>query len=465
MSPARKHIRLTMLNVVWDAVAIALSFAVAYFFRFFSGIIPSHHHPQFPEYARTLVVIIPVCMFFLRSYKLYQPVRHIRRIEEIFQVMKAITFAVLVLTALTFFYRGLSYSRIYLVMFWITCMFLVSFFRYFLIQWEYSRKLRRMDITRVLLVGANRNARSIAQWAKNNPHYGHEIVGVLAHDTALVGKHLEGHEIIGISDQCEAFIKTLRPDQVVLVDPVFPRDKITDLVVECEDRMIEFKVGADFYGIMSRNVAVEYMSTIPLLGFQSLPLDDFWNRAVKRTFDITVSLCMILISLPFWLFLMILIKLDDGGPVLYRQERVGRDQRVFRLLKFRTMKVDAERFTGPVWANPKDNRRTRMGGFLRRWNLDELPQLLNVLAGEMSLVGPRPERPHFVSQFREAIPRYMARHKIKSGLTGWAQVHGYRGNTSILERTKYDLYYMENWSLMLDIEILIMTMFAFKNAY
>jgi exopolysaccharide biosynthesis polyprenyl glycosylphosphotransferase len=171
------------------------------------------------------------------------------------------------------------------------------------------------------------------------------------------------------------------------------------------------------------------------------------------------------VSLPFWAVVIALIKLDDGGPIFYFQERMGRDQKLFKLIKFRTMKVDAEKSTGPVWARPNDDRRTRVGNFLRTLNLDELPQLLNVLKGDMSLVGPRPERPHFVRQFRETIPRYMARHKIKSGITGWAQVNGYRGNTSISERLKYDLYYMENWSLLLDIEILVMTLFAYKNAY
>ncbi|MCM8776318.1 MAG: sugar transferase [Candidatus Omnitrophica bacterium] len=170
-------------------------------------------------------------------------------------------------------------------------------------------------------------------------------------------------------------------------------------------------------------------------------------------------------TFPIWILVMILIKLDDGGSIFYRQERIGQDQKRFHLIKFRTMRMGAESKTGPVFARPDDSRRTRIGNFLRRWNLDELPQLINVLVGHMSMVGPRPERPHFVNKFRQTIPRYMTRHKIKSGLTGWAQVNGYRGNTSIQERTKYDLYYMENWSLLFDIEILIMTFYAFKNAY
>ena len=297
------------------------------------------------------------------------------------------------------------------------------------------------------------------------PHYGQKPVGILATNVEDIGKHVDNVPIVGLTEHWETFIKKLQPDQVVLLDESFSREKITDLVAACEDAFIDFKMGADIYGLIASNVGVEYVSHIPLLGFRSLPLDDPWNQFMKRVFDIFVAGIMTLVFLPLGLVVAVLIKLEGKGPVFYFQERVGRDGKVFRLIKFRTMKIDAEKETGPVWAKPQDDRKTQIGETLRRWNLDELPQLLNVLSGKMSLVGPRPERPHFVDKFRENVPRYMARHKVKSGLTGWAQVHGLRGDTSIEERIKYDLYYMENWSLLLDIEILVMTLFAFKNAY
>lgn len=465
MSPGKKSLRLQYLIVMSDLTAIAVSFAITYTIRFLTFLIPVTHQPNLIDYARSLAVVAPVYILFFRAYGLYQTSRHIRRIEEIFLVIKAVSFSILTLMALTFFYRGFSYSRLFLVILWLVSIFCISTLRYFLIEWEYLRKIQRKEITRVLLVGANRNARSIVQWAKNNHHYGHEVVAVLSRDPELVGKHVEGVSIIGTCDEAEKTIDELKPDRVVLLDATYPRDRITDLVVTCDDLSIDFKVGADMYGLLSRNVDVEYISTVPLLGFRPLPLDDFWNRLIKRVFDVSASLFFIAAAAPFWLVIMIMIKLDDGGPLLYKQDRMGRDQKVFNLLKFRTMKTDAEAKTGPVWAKPNDSRRTRIGNFLRRWNLDELPQLWNVFVGDMSMVGPRPERPHFISQFRESIPRYMARHKVKSGITGWAQVNGYRGNTSIQERTKYDLYYMENWSLLFDIEIIIMTFSAFKNAY
>lgn len=468
MSPERKKRHFMVLTVLCDIAGIIVSVCLTYAFRFSSGWIPFEGgKPVFEAYWNALVVIIPVYLVFYRAYGLYQTARYIRRIEEIFLVIKASSFAIVVLMAGTFFYRGFSYSRFYLVILWVISCLILSLGRFYLIQWEYRRKAQRKELTRVLLIGANRNARHIIQWARSNPHYGREVIGILTRDENLIGKHFEEVMILGSSDETEKFIASVNPDEVILLDTSFARETITDLVAACEDQMIEFRIGADFYGLMTRNVDVEYISTVPLLGFRALPLDDPWNRMIKRIFDLSVSLILLIVSFPVWLLILILIKITSPGPFFYAQERMGRDQKLFQVLKFRTMRVDAEKETGPIWAKPNDDRRTSIGNFLRRWNLDELPQLLNVFRGDMSLVGPRPERPYFIEKFRDEIPRYMARHKIKSGLTGWAQVNGFRGDTSIQERLKYDLFYMENWSLLFDIEILFMTMSAkaFKNAY
>ncbi|MSR76784.1 MAG: undecaprenyl-phosphate glucose phosphotransferase [Candidatus Omnitrophica bacterium] len=463
---SHKHRLFSLLCLLMDSLAIAASLVSTYHFRFYLGILPLHGTPpDLKIYLQALVVIIPVYLWFFRIYGLYSQKHQRRRVEEIFQVVKAVTFAVIILMAVTFFYRELTYSRIYLITLWVFSILYVSLGRYLLIQYEYQRKLQQKDICRVLLIGSNRNARHIIEWAHTNKHYGRKVIGVLTQDVEDLGKHLDEIPILGTIPHCETFIQDLQPQEVILLDHTLSREKIADLVALCEDRFIDFKIGADIYGLMSRNVDVTYMSTVPLLGFNELPLDDPWNRVIKRTFDLLVSSFMLLVTSPIWIITTALIKLQDGGPIFYFQERMGRDQKIFKVIKFRTMKMDAEKETGPVWAKKDDTRRTSMGTFLRRWNIDELPQLFNVLNGDMSLVGPRPERPHFIDQFRTEIPRYMARHKIKSGLTGWAQVNGYRGNTSIEERIKYDLYYMENWSIVLDIEILFMTLFAFKNAY
>lgn len=465
MSPARKRTKFIFITYLCDAVALVLSLVAAYALRFHANLINVRgDKPDVIAYAQSMLVVIPVYLAFFRSYGLYQTARYIRRIEEMFLVAKAATFAVIALMAVTFFYRAFSYSRLVLVFLWFCSILFLTLERYYLIQWEYHRKRQKKEIARVLVVGANRNTRSIVQWAQYNPHYGRQIIGVLSKDPDLIGKHFEGAEIIGPAEECEKWIDSLKPDEVIICETSFDRDRLADLVSLCEDRFIEVRIGADFYGLLSQNVAVEYISTVPLLGFRPLPLDDPWNRFLKRTCDLVVASAMIVATLPVWGVVIILIKMDRG-PILYKQERMGRDQKIFKVYKFRTMRVDAERETGPVWAKQEDARRTPAGNFLRRWNIDELPQLLNVLKGDMTLVGPRPERPHFIGKFRESIPRYMARHKVKCGLTGWAQVNGYRGNTSIQERIKYDLYYMENWSLLFDLEIMVMTLFAFKNAY
>ncbi len=451
--------------VLIDSAMIILSFVVAYYFRFMGGLPAEHGVPPLSDYWHALLGIIPVYLWFLREAGLYQPSRHWRRVEEIFRGVKAVTYAVILLMALTFFYRQFSYSRLYLVFIWVFSCVFISAGRYAIIQWSYWRRGHQKDLIEVLILGLTPNTRALIEWARQNPHYGQRPVGILASSAEDVGKHIEGVPVVGLTGQWESFVEKLQPQQVILLEEGFSRAKVTDLVATCEDALIDFKMGADIHGLIASNVGVEYVSHIPLLGFRSLPLDDPWNRCLKRLFDLGVAGIMALAFLPVGVLVGILIKMEGKGPVFYFQERVGRDGKVFRLIKFRTMKLDAEKETGPVWAKPADDRRTRSGEFLRRWNLDEFPQLLNILRGDMSLVGPRPERPHFVDKFRESVPRYMARHKVKSGLTGWAQVHGLRGDTSIEERIKYDLYYMENWSLLLDVEILVMTLFAFKNAY
>lgn len=456
----------TLMMGAGDILALFLSFLTTYWFRFSEVLIPAPHGiPPFSEYLRALPIVILVYLWVFHSYRLYELGRHIRRVEEIFIVLKGVGLGSLLLMAVTFFYREFTYSRLFLVFLCLFASIYVSGFRYVMIQWMYRLKREAKDVRRVLIVGANRNARNLIEWAKQNPHFGHRVEGVLAQDGELVGKHLEGIPIIGTLEQCDQVVERMHLDEVIVADPGLPKEKITDLLLRCEDGFVSFKVAADLYGIVTSNLDVEYIGAVPLLGLRSLPLDDAWNRFLKRSFDLVVASNLFILTGSVWILASLVVKLTDGGSVFYRQERVGQDGKKFMLYKFRTMRPDAERDSGPVWTKQGDERCTAVGKLLRRFNIDELPQLWNVLRGDMSLVGPRPERPHFVNQFRDEIPRYMTRHKIKSGITGWAQVNGLRGNTSLQERIKYDLYYAENWSLLFDLEILFMTLFAFKNAY
>lgn len=454
-----------LIALVFDIGAIIVAAIAAYGFRF--HILPTQHGiPPFGIYLQSLIVVIPVFVLLLRSYRLYDSHHPLRRVETIFAVIKAVSVSMLILMAITFFYRAVDYSRFFLPILWFFSCFFISLGRYLAIELEYHRKRSRKEMTRVLFVGYNRNTRHLVEWFSQHPHFGYVPLGVLNRETDQVGKHLDNVSILGTVPMWRTFVQELKPDIVILLDGDLPRKEISEMVLLCEDLLIDFKMAADFFGIVTQNLGLEYLSDVGLLGLKSLPLDDWINRIMKRCFDFSVALVLLMLAFPVGLIIAIAIKVGGGkGPIFFGQERMGRDGATFKVLKFRTMKLDAEKESGPVWAKEDDNRRTVVGEFLRRWNLDELPQFINVLQGNMSLVGPRPERPFFVDQFRENIPRYMARHRIKCGITGWAQVHGLRGNTSIEERIKYDLYYMENWSLLLDIEIIFMTFFAFRNAY
>ncbi len=465
MLSIKKHPRYAIAVILTDIVAVATSYPLAYYTRFsnfFSSVYISP--PSIEAYSRAIVVVVIIYLVIFRAYHLYRPERHIRRIYELLNVIKAVTVATIFLMALTFVYREFSYSRFVLLFALIYSAVLCCVGRYILIQVEYFIR-REKERERVAIIGTNRNSRSLIQWAKENPHYGQNIVGVITNRNLPEGKHVEGVSILGELKNLDDLISKHQLDEIILSDPDITREEATDLMIKCENKMIGFKLVADFYGLITHHVDVEYVSNIPLLGLKSLPLDDLWNQIMKRLFDLFISSSLLLLLSPAFLLIAAIIKFSNKGPIFYKQERVGQDEKKFHIYKFRTMLVDAEKETGPVWAKTDDQRVTPVGRILRNSNLDELPQLWNVFVGEMSLVGPRPERPHFVNQFRDQIPRYMSRHKIKSGLTGWAQIHGLRGNTSLEERIKYDLYYLENWTPMLDIEIILATFLAFKNAY
>lgn len=464
MLSAKKYPIYSFAVAAADALAIFLGFSLAYWIRFSGFLFATKQMHHYGNYLRLIGIAVPLYLLIFRSYRLYQPERHIRRVQELLNIAKAITAATVILWAITFVYREFVYSRFALFGAWLAVIVICCSFRYFLIQLEYLIR-KKQDRDRVLVVGVNRSARDLIKWARANPHYGQQVIGVLAQEPDNEGKHLEDAPILGSYDSFVSIVEAGNIDEVVIADSSIPKNKITEFILKCESRMIGFKLVADFYGLVTHYVDVEYISNVPLLGLKALPLDDPWNRWTKRGFDFAVAGVALIVLLPLFFVIAALVKLSGPGPVFYRQERVGRDEKHFQLLKFRTMQSNAEEASGPIWAKQNDERVTPIGKLLRRLNLDELPQLWNVLVGEMSLIGPRPERPHFVEQFRDQIPHYMARHKIKSGITGWAQIHGLRGNTSLEERIKYDLYYMENWTLMMDIEILILTVFAFKNAY
>jgi exopolysaccharide biosynthesis polyprenyl glycosylphosphotransferase len=269
---------------------------------------------------------------------------------------------------------------------------------------------------------------------------------------------------LGSIEEAEQIISSLPIDILILADLEYEGERILHLAAACEREMVEFKVVPSYFQILVSGLHLETVGGVPVLGVGRLPFDRIVSRAVKRSVDVAGGIVGLLLSLPIICLFGALVYLESPGPIFYRQRRSGRNGKPFDILKIRSMRLDAEGNGKVGWTVQDDPRRLRIGGFMRKWNIDEVPQFWNVLKGEMSLVGPRPERPELVATFKRDIPHYNARHNAKPGITGWAQVNGLRGNTDLAERINYDLWYMENWSPILDVQIICMTLISHKNA-
>jgi len=321
---------------------------------------------------------------------------------------------------------------------------------------------------RVLIVGTGDVAQMILQKMHWSPWLAYEVVGLVAKNgnNHQPPENVLGVPVLGVTDDIPRLIDQHRVNEVIIALPEVSHQETLGLIALCDRSTISVKVFPDVFQFIAGQVGIDDLGGLPLLSMRDVAMRG-WKLAIKRGIDIVGSAVGLVLLSPFLLLVAILIKLESPGPVFYVQERMGLDARPFPMIKFRSMRQDAER-DGPGWTRPNDPRRTWLGAWLRRLNIDEFPQLINVLVGDMSLVGPRAERPVYVEQFKKSIPRYMDRHREKAGLTGWAQVNGLRGDTSIAERTKYDLWYIENWSLLLDFKILIRTalrVFSDRNAY
>jgi exopolysaccharide biosynthesis polyprenyl glycosylphosphotransferase len=333
----------------------------------------------------------------------------------------------------------------------------------FRVEWNLARHSPRRN--RVLVLGTDAVAAHLWRTLKREAMLRSRVIGFLRTDELKPDPEIAPEDIKGGVEQLAAFVGANEVDQIVLTNSRPGAERMMEILLLCERNLITFNMVPDLFHLMTASMDVQTLDDIPLLGLARWPLDHFWNRLLKRLEDVVGAVVGLFLAAPVLAAAAVLIKLDSPGPILYRQARCGEQGRVFTLYKLRTMGVDAERESGPVFAAEQDARRTRVGALLRRHSLDELPQLWNVLRGEMSLVGPRPERPHFVEKFKTDVGRYMWRHVSKPGITGWAQVNGLRGDTSIAERIKYDLYYLENWSLAFDFKIMARTLLAHETKY
>ncbi|MGA1529529.1 MAG: undecaprenyl-phosphate glucose phosphotransferase, partial [Kiritimatiellia bacterium] len=387
--------------------------------------------------------------------------------ERIPRLIRATGLGILLATALAFAIGTTPpLSRTTIALSFVTISVFLLIVRAILFRVEILLARGKRISNHVVILGADTVSARLRDAFENEPRLRTRVVAFLSMGDEAVDPKIPDELIKGSVDDLNRIIQPGQVNQVILSSPGnLPHNRMAEIILECERSMIAFNFVPDLFRLLTINMEVQNVDGIPILGTAKWPLDLFWNRVAKRMEDIVGSAAGLLFSAPVIAVAALLIKITSPGPIFFKQERCGEKGRRFNIYKLRTMRIDAEDKTGPVWAVENDPRRTRIGAFLRAHNIDELPQFWNVLKGDMSLVGPRPERPHFVEQFKEDISRYMWRHFSRPGVTGWAQVNGLRGNTSISDRVNYDLYYLENWSLSLDFKIIARTFFARSNAY
>src|SRR5438552_3233908 len=451
--------------VLSDLVMLRLAFVLAYHLRIFSDVRPDQpsEPPSTYDDLALLCAIVIMVVFAIR--RLYIPRRGVGRVDLLYQVVAAVGIGWLAALSFTFFvYRALEPPRLMLVYWALLSIVLVWAMRVVLDALLREAHRRGRDLERVLIVGDGEQAQLVEAKIRSAPELGYRIVG-------FVGNGSPNPRVQPVLGGLEAIPRIVREQaigEVIIAWAGISHHQLVDIVTGCTRQRVDIKIFPDIFELMAREVETSELTGLPLMRVRDVALRG-WMRFLKRALVVAVSWTMLVLLSPWLLCMALLVKLTSPhGPILHVQERVGLDGRPFYMLKFRSMRPDAEAESGPVWAVPNDPRRTRLGEIIRRFSLDEFPQLINVLVGEMSLVGPRPERPEFVAQFANLVPRYRERHMEKAGMTGWAQVNGLRGLTSIVERTEYDLFYVETWSLAFDITILLKTLAAVirdRNAY
>lgn len=462
----KQHARLwfTTSLILLDSSLSALAFFIGYQLRLRSEY---ENIQPFSAYWGMLLMHVASILIVFFFYRLYHRPRSLSYVDQFYAIFGAASVGMIISIALIslFFKNQLDYPRLMMVYVWMLTIILTSLGRAIQSRVQVSLQARNWGEERVLIVGTGEVGRLVMQKIRRTPGLGYRVVGFV--DDEVKVKMVQDCPVLGGTDDIPELIESQQVNEVIIAMPEASHQEILRVAGKCDRGRVTVKVFPDVFQIMATEVSINDLGGLPLLTVRDVALRG-WRLTVKRVIDVVGSTAALVVMSPLMMLVSILIKLDSEGPVFFTQERMGLDGKSFLMLKFRSMRTDAEDTTGPVWATPQDTRRTRLGAFIRRFSIDEMPQFINVLLGDMSLVGPRPERPVFVEQFKQNIPRYMDRHKEKAGLTGWAQVNGLRGDTSITERTKYDLWYIENWSVALDLRIMIrtfMSIFTDRNAY
>lgn len=454
------------LLLLADALVIAGCWLAAYYIRFNLPLVPvTKGQPGLSLYLWGLLLVEAVWLttfYFFGLYKLPGQSRN----QLVWTLIKAGVVAFLILIALTHYTSRQSFSRVVFVQFFVLSTIALAFTRSWLKHLFIA--LRRPGFkTRTLIVGDGELGRLTAERLCCRPELGVEVVGFLSAQRPPAPTEVCGLPVLGEYLEIDRIISEQGVRLVLIALPIDVQHRLGEILDAIADQMVEVKVVPDLLRFMSLRSSVEQFDGLPIVSIRESPMHG-WNRILKRLEDLVIASVALAAFSPLMAAAALAVKLSSPGPILYRQPRMGLDGRIFYMSKFRTMYQDAESTTGPVWAKPDDPRRTKVGRYLRRFSIDELPQLFHVLKGEMSLVGPRPERPELIALFKEKIPRYMHRHQMKAGMTGWAQVNGFRGNTSLEGRISHDLEYIQDWSLSFDLKILAKTVWhvlTAPNAY
>lgn len=454
--------------IVFDAITILASLILAWIIRFKLGIIPiAGQYLKFREYIKPAIFIVPVYLIIYSSFKLYVPQRFKRIFDEVFIILEANIVGILIFILLLYVLKIIDYSRYLLLIFALISILGTSIERAVIRKILKNFRKKGYNLKHILIIGVSDTTSEFLMKIDENKQWGYNVVGIID-DNEIKGKKVRGKEVLGNLDELEEYLGKLSIDDVFITLKLSEYDKIRNIIDICEKIGVRTNIIPGYYKYIPAKPYLEEIDGLPIINIRYVPLENILNKTMKRSIDIIGSLMALILFSPFMLISAIVIKITSPGPILFKQERIGLNRKGFMILKFRSMRVQKEAEEKLQWTTENDPRKTRFGNFIRKTSIDELPQLFNVLKGDMSLVGPRPERPHFVEQFKEEIPKYMIKHQVRPGITGWAQVNGWRGDTSIKKRIEFDLYYIENWSLLFDIKIMFLTVFkgfVNKNAY
>lgn len=446
------------LHVLLDAAIVAGSYLLAWYIKFKSGLVQSEAGLSETTYFTLLLLVVPLYAVLYGMCNLYSSKRISGRMHEFYNIIKANTIGLVIFGAVLFSVKQLHFSRFMIFGFYILNITFNTLARNLIRYVLHFFRSRGYNVKYILLVGYSRAAEQYIDRIGANPQWGYVVRGILD-DRIPRGTVYRGVKVLGTINNLFIILPQSKLDEIAITLALEDYGRLEEIVSLCEKSGVHTKFIPDYNSVIPSRPYTEDLMGLPVINIRHVPLTNTFNLLTKRIVDIAGSLVCIVLFSPFMLFALIGVKCTSRGPVIFKQERVGLHNKPFQMYKFRTMEVQKPSTEKNAWTTRNDPRVTKIGRILRKTSIDEMPQIFNVLKGDMSLVGPRPERPFFVEKFREEIPRYMIKHQVRPGMTGWAQVSGYRGDTSIRKRIEYDLYYIENWTMAFDIKILFLTLF------